>query len=396
METIYFAYDKTSVSFDHLREAKYKDGKQVYDEGLLTQIESGKLISLNNIDLSLRNNKFFMEPLLYAFKNSKYATYEVYTYYGDGLKLQDLTIATEIVVNEPEVLKKTVITDTDTIVLYLVPYNPEIIMYISDDLKKDGEFIEELCETGNKEAIMYAVRECNISEVLADNPELANNPEFMRSAIKEDVNMLSNANEELKNSPEFIKEVSKENKEVINYVVEHTEEFGKEGLGAAKEVLAVNTTSKAIEEFKEELAELQKRKEEPQEENNGLDAEKARKEAAIKERQIRNSIKFLDKIKNGEVNQERAIRLIDSLCDNLGEEYREEIMKYIKLDDAVIERQKEENDKTEEKNSIGIEPKNIESKVEDMARLPEVQKEKRLIEANTKGNLVEELTDDID
>lgn len=391
METIYFANNKT-VRFDNLRQAIDKDGNRVYDENLLQELESGNFYYLNNIDLVDRNNRYFMEPLLYAVRNSEYGTYEIYRYYGEELQKMDLNIATEIVIEEPDVIEYTAISDKENIILHLVRYNPEVIIYMSEDLKSDGDFIEQLCETGNKEVIMLAARECNIADVLQDNPDLANNPEFMREVIKDDVTMLTNASEDLKDNHKFIKDICKENKEAINYVVDHTEEFGKEGLGAAKVVLAENTTSKAIEGFKSELEELQKKKEKPQEENKDLDTEKARKEAAIKERQLKNSIKFLEKIKNGEVKPERAIRLINSLCDNLGEEYREEIMKYIKLDDAVIERQKEEKEKESE--GYVIEPKDIEEKVNDAARLPKVKEEKDTIEV--KGSRVEELTDDID
>ena len=60
-----------------------------------------------------------------------------------------------------------------------------------------------------------------------------------------------------------------------------------------------------------------------------------------------------ESIKEGKVNPERAIRLINSLCENLGEEYRQELMKYIKMDDAIIERKKEEEDK--KLSGVGIE-----------------------------------------
>ena len=154
--------------------------------------------------------------------------YGMNKYYGEELQKSDLTIAGEIVINEPEVLEDTVITDNAALVIHFARINPEIVLYISEDLKNDGEFIEELLETGNKEAISYAIKECDISAVLQDNPELASNPEFMKEAIKEDANALKYVDENFKNDYKFMKEVSKENKEVIHYVVGHTQEFGKE------------------------------------------------------------------------------------------------------------------------------------------------------------------------
>ena len=385
METVYFSNSRT-VIFEDLKKAITEDGKRLYSEELVQKIQSGDFNYLNDIDVLYRNNKNFMEPLLYAVRNSEFGTYEIYKYYGEDLQKEDLTIAAEIAINEPKVLEKTELTNNDTTVLYLIKYNPEIAIYISDDLKNDGEFIEKLCETGNKEAINYVVKDCNVSEVLADNPNLANNVNFMREAIKENANVLEITSEELKNNYKFMQEACMINKESINYVVEHTEEFGKDGLNAAKVVLVDNTTNKAEDEFKAELENLKNKEanlEEKENDEQPQNREEEKKQAAIKERQLRNSIKFIEKIKNGEVNQERAIRLINSICHNLGEEYREELTKYIKLDDAILEKQKEE--KTE--NSI-LEPKNIEEKVS-TARLPEVEKEVQIINKSTEKGLEE-------
>jgi len=63
---------------------------------------------------------------------------------------------------------------------------------------------------------------------------------------------------------------------------------------------------------------------------------------------LNNGIKLLDRIKNGEVKPERAIRLINSLCKDMDEEYKKELMKYIKIDDAVIDKQKEEKEEFRE------------------------------------------------
>ena len=71
-----------------------------------------------------------MEPLLFAVKNSEFSTYEVYKYYGEELQKRDLTIATEIVTSEPDVLENTVITDNSALVLYFAKINPEIICEI--------------------------------------------------------------------------------------------------------------------------------------------------------------------------------------------------------------------------------------------------------------------------
>ena len=305
-----------------------------------------------------------MEPLLFAVKNdiSNTYTYEVYQYYGTELQKSDLNMATEILMNKTEVLEDTAITDNSALVIYFAKIKPDIVLYISDDLKKDGEFVEELCKTGNKEAIMYAVQECDVSAVIQDNSDLINNPEFMKQAIKEDPSILVKADESLKNDYTFMHEVCKENKEVINYVANHTEEFGEQGLTAAKEVLVYNATSKAINEFKEELVKVQGKKE-----------IKNTNENSIKERQLRNNTRFIERIKNGEIKQERAIRLLNSICKDLDEEFKQELMKYVKMDDAIIEKQKEE------KSDIKIEPQDIEEKTITTSKLDSINKETQII-----------------
>lgn len=361
---VYFE-DSRLVNFEDLKQVVDEEGKRIYSENLISKLQSGDLNALNEVDLSNRNNKYFMEPLLYAVKNSELSTYEVFKYYGEELQKSDLTIATEIVINEPDVMEDTAITDNPTLVLHFAKINPEIILYISEDLKNDGEFIEELCETGNKEAIIYAVRECNVSTVIQDNPDLASNPVFMKEAIKEDANALEHADVSLKNNYEFIKSAAKENEEVIDYVAEHTNEFGTEGLGAAKEVLVENTACRAIEEMKTELESVEAKKSEMETaEDFNKDSEEY-KAIKIRARQLNNSIRFIEKIRSGEIEQEKAVRRLNSICENMSEDYRAELLKYIKMDDAVIEKQKAEKD------NLIVTPKEIEEKTAN-ARISEI------------------------
>ena len=244
--------DSRIVSIQDLYTIVNDEGKRIYSDNLLQKIQSGDFNCLNEIDFEDRNNRYFMEPLLFAVKNSEFGTYEVFKYYGEELQQQDLTIPTEIVINEPDVLEDTAITDNPTLVLYFAKINPEIILYISEDLINDGEFIEELCKVGDREAIMYAIKACDIQEVLQDNPDLASNPAFMKEAVREDASLLKYADESLKNSYEFIKETSMENRDVIDYVVKHTEEFGKDALKGARDSLEEHFIADATKDVEEE------------------------------------------------------------------------------------------------------------------------------------------------
>jgi len=343
------------VNFEELE----KSG--VYSELLLSQIKSADEVSLNEtITDSQKRSRDFMEPILFAIKN-EYNTYKIFKCMGSNLQ-ENFDLAKDIIKEEPELIKGTPVSNNKEFILQAVDINPKVVIFMSTTLKADSKFTEQLCELKDAEVTMYAAKVCKMPDVIQENPNLASNPVFMKEAIKDDPSLLKHADDSLKNNYEFIKETCKENKEVINYVANHTKEFGKEGLTAAKEVLVDNTTSKAINEFKEELVKVESQKE----------IEKT-KENSIKERQLRNNLRFIERIRNGEIKQERAIRLINSICKDLGEEYRQELMKYVKIDDAIIEKQKED------KSDIKIEPQDIEEKTITTSKLDSINQETQII-----------------
>lgn len=360
--------DSKLVNLEDLRKAVHEDGKRIYSEELVQGIENGDLNCLYNIDAAERNNKFFMEPLLYAVKyNSKLASYEVYKYLGEELQ-KDLEIAEEVAINEPEIIDGTAVSNDDTIMLHLANINPEVILYISDELKNDGEFIEELCKTGNKEAIRYAARECNISEVLADNPELAKDSEFMTEAIKE-------------------------NKEAIDYVVEHTEEFGIDVLNTAKDSLEEKLLTEAKKEVEDGRANLETEKDK-------LTPEQIKR----KERDLNSIDRMLKKFEEAETPEKKG-RIAHIILATTGmeqyqnmdkysngvvhekmdPEFRKELEKYEKLYLAAKEREREEEKKDENK----TEPKDIES-ASDGIKLSKINNEagaiRETIENERSGN----------
>ena len=320
-----------------------EDGKRVYSDRLLQSLSTGDFNCLNEVSLEDRNNRFFMEPLLFAVRNSEYGTYEIYKYYGEQLQKENLTIVTEIIVEEPDVIQDTSISDNAAIMIYLAQINPEVVMYMSEDLKNDGEFIEALCKTGDKDIIRYAASECNISEVLQDNPELANNPIFMGAAIKEDVTALAHVSEELKNNYDFIKEVAMENREVTDYVAEHTEEFGKDalkGARAAVETHFIKDATKDVKEAKQKLVEEKQKLEE-----QGKD-EKTSKEIEKKEKDLKSIEDMMRKFEETpeEKKPRRAHWYLQAIKDKPEYAYYiKELEKYEKI--YIAEKEKEEKEK---------------------------------------------------
>lgn len=357
-------YDK-NVSFEKLESEDEKlksNGEEiVYPLGLIQQLKEGKSYVLREIDVSYRKNKTFMEPLLYAFKN-KFKTYEVYKFYTEDLQEKDSTIAMEIAEVEPQIFKDTAISRNEKMMIALAKINPKVVPYISNNLLNSGKFIENLEKECGENAVKYAINECNVTELLQDNPVLVSNPVFMKEAIKEDASILSKLDDNFKDDYEFIREISQANPEVINYITEHTEEFGKKAIIATKEVLTEKTSCRAIDEFQTELEEVQKEKAR-MESQEGFDKESEEyKELLLMERHAQVGIRFVERIRNSE-DPRRALDLVDKLCKIKGEDYRQDLIKYFKLDEAVIAKKKEEIAKMENQknNNRIVTPEQIEN-----------------------------------
>ena len=231
-----FGNNKT-VNFEKIEESG------IYSQELLKQLKVGNYSYLSSeLSGEQRNNKDFMEPLLYAVRNEK-KTYMVYKYYGANLQ-ENLGLLIEVVSHEPSIIEGTPISRNKELMLDVAEIRPSVIMYVDENLKLDPEFIEELHDMKDK-GIEAAL-------ALIANPELSHNFEFMKEAIKEDSNFLENASEELKNNYEFIKEVTKEKYETVEYVIKNRDNFGLEGIKGAKET----TRELTIEDYMDIINEM--------------------------------------------------------------------------------------------------------------------------------------------
>lgn len=349
----YFENART-VIFENLDNLIDKDGRRVYSEELLQNIKSGDFNYLNTIDSHYKNDIFFMEPLLYAVKNSEYNTYAIYKYYGEELQ-EDINIAAEIVKEEPELIEGTSASNSEAFILEMAKVNPEVILYMSESLKENTEFAEQLCDLNNEDITMYVAKECTMPNAIIENPSLGENKSFMIEAAKEDPKVLEYASDEFKDDYKFMREVSK-NKETIDYVIEHIEDFGEKGLSGTKDALVEISSDEAICGFEEEQKNVKKQIEEKADDNTELEG------LLKRDKQLQRHIKFFEKIKNGEVDSVRAAKLIDKICVNLDEKYKEEIKQVLKLDEAIIEKQKLNENKDIQEEKIGLE--NIERKTE--------------------------------
>ena len=325
---------------DDLKEFRNKEGKPLYNKELLEQLKNGNFEDeLARISENDRKEREFMEPLLYAVKKDK-GTYVVFKQYSDSLKRDIIRdnreLAVDIIINEPELIEKTPISGNEQFILEYVQMNPKMIRYIDSQLKTNEQFINKLNKKENLEINSEIVRMGIVTELL-NNPQLSNNKEFMSDAISKNGSLIEFASDELKNDYEFMKENCSNNKEVINYVSEHTQEFGKEGLSATKDALVEVSSHEAISGFEEEKATIKEKIIE-----NGEKEESNLDDLLKRNKQLERHIKFFNRIKNGEIDPVRAAKLIDKVCVNLDESYRNEIKQLLKIDDAIIEKNEKE------------------------------------------------------
>lgn len=267
-----------SINFEGLEQINLENEELIYPKTLIEELKRGKFKCLNEINPVDRTNREFMEPLLYAVRNEK-NTYIVYKFCGENIQ-EDLGLLIEVVLDDPSIIEDTPVSGNKELMLNIVEIKPSVIPYIADSLMTEPGFKEELQDLQYKGV--------DIGLKIRENIDLRNNVEFMKEAINEDAHFFQFASEELKNSYEFVREVSKENSEVIDYVVEHTEEFGKEALRGTKESL-----SEHIEENVEEKIKIEKERIKQEKEEKGLEPDEETQEEKQLERN-ENTIKRLE------------------------------------------------------------------------------------------------------
>lgn len=319
--------DKRNVNFKLL-----EDSGQ-YPIEMIEQLRNGNYNYITqNVDLHLRENKKFMEPLLYAVKNDR-GSYVLFKQYGDNLQQGDLDLAIEVTRYEPEIIEDTAISSNKYFMLELVEANPEVIEYMSPELKNDAQFIEQLCELNNSEIITYVAKECNISNVIEKNPELAQNPDFIREVCKADSN-------------------------AIDYIASNTEKFSAEALIATQEVLRDNFNKKVTHECHEECEKLKQEIKYKKEQGMPVDETVIAKASRMEKRPT-----VLDeRLKGLENGDPKAIRYAHNIlrfCKNISEEDKQMLEQSLKIGEAIAVKQKEEQEKSEN-SSKNIKPEDIE------------------------------------
>lgn len=319
----------------------------MYSQELLKDLLLGKYEELYKLPIADRANRDFMYPLLYAVKNTN-STYVVYKYLGENL--QDNTkLAAEIIeAKEPELLKGTPVSKNRDFIKEKVETYPELVTYMSPELKNDIEIIGKVYKTENEQAIKAIEPNAKMIAELTQNPALSSDKAFMIDKISQFGEAIQFASEELKNDYEFLKEAYKSNvtdkfeMTAIDYTAEHTEEFGEKGLLAAKEVVIETTTDNSIKGFtnardakREELNALLK---EPSSEKK----DEKIKQLQMDEKRFQRHVRFIERIKSGEIDPVRAAKAISRYCAKLEPEYRKRLEQILIIDTAMKQKQQEE------------------------------------------------------
>lgn len=186
-----------STTFSDLKES----GK--YSDYIIKSLMNNKIKVLNDLPRALKGDADFMEPILYAVKN-ELKTYKVYKYMGENLQ-NNFAIASQIIVDEPELIKDTPISHNKQFFVTNANINPKIIEYMHPIIKSDSEFIGELVRNGDIELKKTILLACDVSVLLANNKELCSDKEFMSLAINQDVSFFKYASLELKDDMDFVR-----------------------------------------------------------------------------------------------------------------------------------------------------------------------------------------------
>ena len=326
-------------TFSNNRVLRFKDLEGFYDKNLLEALKLGNFKELANLSIEDKSNLDFIEPLLYAVRN-EFNTYAVYPYLAESLQ-NNISLATEVIASEPELIQGTAISSNSQFILEHADSYPEIVQYMSNSLKSNPSVIKDLVSLNNKEVINNIANDSNIlTSIISNEPSLNNNKEFMSAIISKNGNALELVSPELKDDYNFLKDIYASSSSALEYTANHVNEFGEKGLTAAKEVIIDNSSNDAINGFEKQISKVRE-----QIESHSISETLSPevKKLEFSEKQLQRHIKFIERIKNGDVDPIRAAKLISSFCKNLDPEYKKQIEQMLKIDDAIVKKQQEAN-----------------------------------------------------
>ena len=229
--------DNTKVKLEDLRTIG------IYDLELLDELEKGHFNKLAELEEKYREDREFMEPILYAVLD-KFRSYEVYRYYGDKLKdflKTETYFSREIINNDPQLIVNSPISEDKELILDCLYSKPDIIKYISPKLDEDKEFLTDLSKRASGESLEEVIEKYSVEKIVAVNPELKSDERFMVRAISLDISAIKYADKNILNSYDVFREASVNNTEVITYVIDNEKDLGIDAICGVRDTAKENT-----------------------------------------------------------------------------------------------------------------------------------------------------------
>ena len=279
------------------------------------------------------NDPKIMEPILYSIKN-ELDTYVIFEYCGEFIQRKP-EIAEAVIKTEPNLIEGTILSEDKDFIKRNLNENPNLLYYMSDDLKNDSNFIKECSEIENNK----------VKTIIMNDPELSKDKTFIKENIKDDPSIVLVCDDSLKNDYGTMKELCEENAEVIDYVASNTDMFGKEGLEATKDAVKDKFYDDSLEGFEERLTEIKEQKEK-QNEMTEKDIDELTKEEKRMQRHIRFIKELKEKVDRGEKDPAEVAKKFQAICKNMDPEYKKMLGQYLGIDEAIKE--KDEKEKTNE------------------------------------------------
>ena len=209
----------------------------LYSKDLIDSLKSKNFSAIKNLSSEQRSNSKYMYPLLWAVKEEM-GTFAVFSHMSEDLQ-SDTYIASEVIKSEPELFAESPLSGNRSFILAHIQSIPNLSNYMNAALKTDLSFIKTLCEASSPDVAKQILNNVNIEDpsILDDVPsytEAAVDAVIVAAVVSNPENLLD-LSEEQKNDYATLKEAARQNDKVIDFVVDHMEEFGSDGLRGIRE-----------------------------------------------------------------------------------------------------------------------------------------------------------------
>ncbi len=314
------------------------------DLELILTLEKGNHEVLLLLDGTIKNDAEFMLPLLYAYKNL-HGTFDVYRYCGTAIQ-DNWDIADQVVMLQPALIAQTnLINDPDFIVRHLEAV-PELRSYLSNEMLQNSKVRDEI-ERIDKPDPMIVAGVTSVATIAAANVAVALGPILIAGGLytieqlenasliphletftKEDFHFFQEVSEEKRDDASYLTEIVSKNIHAFEYIVEHLNDFGLEGLDSVKEQVEEDIILKAKSQIERQIQDIDQQLESTPEDET-LTKKKA---------ELSGYLPLLDQMKSGQLSSDKMQEMMEPICSNLDEETGKGLQQYMRINTSVTEK----------------------------------------------------------